>query len=137
MLEERVRVELEVRRPDDGDRIGPGRGGVRDERDRVRGRLRAAVHRDLKPFLRGSDEELGRPLALVDREENAFARGAEREDAVEAALDEEVEIRAECVLVERRARLAKGRECGCQRARDHRATLRARATMRAVSPDSR
>ena len=86
----RLLVELEVRRADDDDRIGADLGGVRRERHRVRGRLRAAVHGDLEPSVRRLQEEIGDATPLLDAEQDPLPGRAEREDPVEARGDEEV-----------------------------------------------
>ncbi len=70
---------------------------VFDERDRVAGRLRAAVDGDVEaPGARG-EEEVGDPLALVQREEDALAGRSHGEDPVEPARGEEVGQRLERV----------------------------------------
>ena len=107
----RLRVELEVRRPDHRDRVGARLRGVRRERHRVGGRLGAAVRGDESPPRDALEPELEPALPLVDREQHRLAVRPEREDAVEAGADEEVGVRAERVLVEaaRRSRGAASR----------------------------
>ena len=121
--DERIGVELEVRRRDDGDPVDSERGRVLGERDGIARRLRPAMddEREAPGALRG--EALGGAAALVEREEEPFARRSEREDAVEAAVREEGDERREGVLVERFAAVAKRRRgCG-QRAPDHERNL--------------
>ena len=93
VLEQRALVELEVRRPDHGDRVGARLRGVRRERDGVRGRLRAAVRGYLQPARRGRDEGLEHAPPLVDAEEDPLAGRPEREQAVEPGRGEEVDVR--------------------------------------------
>ena len=95
--EQRPVVELEIGRRDHGH---PGRlpfGRVLGELDRGERRLRTAVDDHVE---RAVDEELGDAHPLLGVEQDALAGGAEREDAVEAAAPEEVEVRRERVLVE-------------------------------------
>ena len=63
MLEQRTLVELEVRRRDHRDGVGARLRCVRRERDRVGGRLCAAVSGDLQSPGRGRDEGLDRTAA--------------------------------------------------------------------------
>ena len=109
MVEQRPLVELEVRRADHCDRIGSGAGGVLDQRQRVGGGLRPAVGRDLETARRGLDEELERTLPLVGVEEQPFPRRPESKEAVDSGRSEEVDVRAEGVLVERCPRVASRR----------------------------
>ena len=60
--------------------------------------------RDQQAALRRGEEELECPPALLDAEEQPLPRRPEREQAVEAARGEEVDVRAERVLVEPRRR---------------------------------
>ncbi len=103
MREQLLRVEREVRRCDHRHRVRARFRGMGGQLDRVRGRLRAAVHRDLQPTRRGRDVELRHALALIEPEEHALAGRAEREQPVEAVAGEEVDVRREGVLVEDRA----------------------------------
>ncbi len=93
-------VEGKVRRADDDDRVRADLGGVRGESDRLGGRLRTALDGDLQAVVRGLQEEIGdeAPLALL--EEDSLTRGAERQDAVEPGLDEEVDERPERLVVQ-------------------------------------
>ena len=50
--------------------------------------------------VRGGQEELERALALLDAEQEPFAGRPEREQAVEPARSEKVDVRAERRLVE-------------------------------------
>ncbi len=100
MVEQRPLVELEVRRPDHRDRVDSGCGGVLDQRQRVGGGLRPAMGRDLETARRGRDEELERAPPLVLVEEQSFARRPEGQEAVDPGRSEEVDVRAEGVLVE-------------------------------------
>ncbi len=93
-------VELEVRRADHRNGIGAGGGGVLGERDRVGGRLRAAVRGDEQASGCGSDDRLEATTALVDREQHGLAVGSEGEHPVEPAPGEEVHVRAEGVEIE-------------------------------------
>ena len=83
VLEQGTLVELEVRRPDHGDRVHACPRGMRGELDRVGGRLRAAVGRDLQPPGGRGDERLDDSPPLVGPEEQPFSGGPEREQAVE------------------------------------------------------
>ena len=123
VLHERALVQLEVRRPDHGDRVRPGLGRVRRERHRVGRRLRAAMDGDLEPAGGGTQEELERAPPLVGREEDPLAGRAEREDPVQPAVGEEAEVRGERGLVE--AAVAQRRHGGGERSAQHGATLAA------------
>ena len=112
----RLLVELEVRRADDDDGVGADLGRVRGERHGVRGRLSAAVNGDLQPLVGRLQEEIGHLATLLDAQEDPFARRSEREEAVEARLDEEVGERAERVVVDCAAVLAERRDRGGERA---------------------
>ena len=108
-------VELEVRRADDDDGIGAHLGGVRRERDRVRRRLRTAVHGHLEPSIGRLQEEVRCAAPLLDAEQDPLAGSSEREDPVEPRADEEVHERREGVLVERAALIAERRHRRRQR----------------------
>src|SRR5205807_10581273 len=82
-------------------------GGMGGERGRVGGALGAAVHDQLAGP--GFAEPLGDGLALLDPEQDALARRAEREDAVDAASDEEPRQRLDRALVHARAAVAERR----------------------------
>ena len=117
MREDAVVVERKVWRRDDGDGVGARLRRMRGERDRVGGRLRAGVDRDLELSARRLDEELRNALPLRDREEEAFPGRSEREQPVEPARGEEVDVgRASDVV-------ARGRECGGERSAKHRVSL--------------
>jgi hypothetical protein len=96
---------------------------VQCERDGVRGRLRAALDRDVEAIVRGLEEEVGDASPLLDGEQNPLARGPEREDPVEPCVDVEVDERAERVLVDGVAVLAQRRHGGGQRTLEHMRTL--------------
>ena len=100
VIEQRALVELEVRRPDHRDGVDARLSRMRREHDRVGGRLGAAVCSDLQAAPRGGQEELDRPLSLLDAEQEPFAGRPEREQAVEPARREKVDVRAERRLVE-------------------------------------
>src|SRR5438105_2833732 len=91
------------------------------ECDGLRGRLRAAVDDHGQ---RPGQEELGSPAPLAGREQDSLARRPERKEPVEAAAGEELEIRAEGVLVERSAVVAEWRDGSSKRSAEHGATLR-------------
>jgi hypothetical protein len=74
----------------------------------------------------GSHERLGDLLPLRDRKQNPLTGRPEGEDAVEAAVGEEVDIRRDRVEVERRALVAERRHGGGDSARQHAPTLRSR-----------
>ena len=135
VVEQRPLVELEVRRADHCDRIDSGGGGVLDERQRVGGGLRAAMGRDLETARRGLDEELERTPPLGRVEEQPFSRRSEGKEAVDPGRDEEVDVRAESVLVETVVR--ERRDCGGESTSEHGATLLAgEAGLRRGSPAS-
>ncbi len=119
VLEQRRVVELEVRRRDHRDRVGAGRGRVLGERDRVGGRLRAAVDGDLEPVPRGLDVELGDAPALGEREQDPLAVRPQREQPVEPAGGEEVDDRPDPVLVDCGAAVAERRDRGGESSRQH------------------
>ncbi len=119
MREELVRVEREVRRRDDRDRVGSDERRVLGERRRVGGRLRAAMDGDLEPRSGGLHEELGDAPPLVEIEEHALARRAEREDAVEAVGGQEVDVRRDRLLVDRRPTARERGEGGGDRSMQH------------------
>ncbi len=92
-------VEWKVRRADDDDRVRADLCRVRGERDRLDGRLCAALDGHLQPVRGGLEEEIGGDTALALLEQDPFACGTERKDAVEPGLDEEVDERFErCVV---------------------------------------
>ena len=105
----RALVELEVRRPDDDDRVGADLGRVRSEGDGVGGRLRPAVDGDAKPSIGRLQEEIGHVSTLLDPQQDPLARRAERKDAVEPRSDEEVGQRLERCLVDLGSVLAQRR----------------------------
>ena len=116
-------VEREVRRADHRDRGGPAFGGMRGQRDRVAGRLGAAVGCDLEPAGGGPDEELERPAALVGATQDSLSGRPERQDPVQAARREKVDVGAERGLIERLAVVAKRRHGGGKRTSEHAPTL--------------
>jgi methylglutaconyl-CoA hydratase len=124
VLEERLGIEPEVRRPDHRDAVDPCGRGVLRERHCVRGRLGSAVNGDLQAPPGRGDEELGHTLSLLDREQDPFSRRPQGEDAVETAVGEEVEVRAEGILVQGGAVLPERSQCRGERALDHRANLK-------------
>jgi methylglutaconyl-CoA hydratase len=73
--------------------------------------------------LRTGEEELCSMLALLEGEQDALTRGPERENAVQPALGEEVQVGDEGVLVERSAAVAQGSQGRGERAFDHTRTL--------------
>jgi hypothetical protein len=96
------------------------------ELDRVCRRLRAAVNGDVEPVTGGRDERLGDLLPFREREQDSLSRRPEREDAVEAAAGEEVDIRRDRLGVDRSSALAEGRHgCG-DPSLQHAPTLRSR-----------
>ena len=101
MQRQRAFVERVVRRPDDRDGGRADLGRVLRERNRLGRGLRAAVHRDVERVRRGRDEELGRPPALVLPQQDSLAGRPEREDPVEAAGGQILDVRLEHVLVQR------------------------------------
>jgi hypothetical protein len=68
------------------------------------------VHGDLQPPAGGVVEALGDPLALRDREQDPLARRAQGEQAADARAGEEVDVRLDRVLVDRRPAVAERRE---------------------------
>ena len=91
---------------------------MRRERDGVRRRLGAAVRRDLQASAGRREEELERPLPLLDAEQEPFARRPQREQAVEPAPGEEVDVGAE-----RRARRAGRRRAASRPRPEHHADM--------------
>ena len=116
-------VELEVRRADDDHGVGSHLGRVHGERHGVRSRLSPAVNGDLQALVGRLQEEIGHLATLLDAQEDPFAGRPEREDAVEARLDEEVDERPERVVVDRGAVLAERRDRGGERSTQHGVTL--------------
>ena len=109
-------VELEVRRTDDDDGVGTDLGCVGGQRDRVGRGLRAAVDGDLEPLVGRLEEEIGDASPLLDAEEDPLTGCSQREDPVEPRGHEEVDERAERVVVERAPVLAQRRDRGSERA---------------------
>ena len=105
----RLRVELEVRRPDHRDGVGARLRRVRRERDRVRGRLRSAVSGHEHPVANGLDPERQAAAPLVDREQYGLAVRPECEHSVEPGAHEEVRVRPERRLVEPRGAVVERR----------------------------
>jgi hypothetical protein len=68
------------------------------------------VDGDLQPPPGGVVEALGDPLALGDREQDPLARRPEREQAADARGGEEVDVRLDRLLVDRRPAVAERRE---------------------------
>ena len=101
----------------------PDLGGVSRERHRVRGGLRAAVDGDLEPSVRRLQEEIGDATPLLDAEQDPLPRRSQREDPVEARVDEEVAERTERVVVERAAVLPQRRDRRGERTPQHGRTL--------------
>src|SRR5439155_16399257 len=85
--------------------VGADVCSVRRELDGVPGRLRAAVHRDLKTRVRGLDEEFRRAEPLLVRQEEAFAGRAKRQQPVDAAGVEKIDVGSDRRFVERLARV--------------------------------
>jgi methylglutaconyl-CoA hydratase len=124
VVEERLRIEPEVRRPDHGDSFGPCSRGVLRERDCVRGRLGPAVNGDLQAPRGRREEELGHTLSLRDGEQDPLPGRPEGQDAVETPVGEEVEVRAERILVQGGAVLPERSQRRSERPLDHRANLK-------------
>ncbi len=124
VLEERLGIEPEVGRPDHGDSVGPGSRGVLRERDRVRGRLSSAMNGDPQATPGRREEELGHTLSLLDGEQDPLPGRPEGQDAVETPVGEEVEVRAEGILVQGRSVLPERSQRSGERALDHRANLK-------------
>jgi methylglutaconyl-CoA hydratase len=124
VLEESLGIEPEVRRADHGDSVDPESRRVLGERDRVCGRLSAAVNRDLQSPRGRREKELGHTLSFRDREQDPLTGRPEGQDAVQAPVSEEVDVRAEDVLVQGGAVLPEGGQCRGERALDHRANLK-------------
>ena len=68
---------------------------------------------------RAVEEELGRAPPLGCREQDPLAGRAEREDAVEPGLGQEVEIRPEGFFVQGGSAVAERREGGGERSAQH------------------
>ena len=115
-----VGIELEVGRADHGDSRDAGLGRVRREVERVDGRLRAAVRDDRQ---RPCEEELEHALPLGDGEQDPLAGRPEREDPVEPARGQVLDIRREGTLVERLPAVAQRRHSGGERTFQHAANL--------------
>ena len=116
-------VEREVRRGHHRDGVGADVGCVRRKLDRVPGRLRAAVHRHLEPAVGGLDEELRRAQPLLDWKQEALAGRAEREQPVDPAGVQEVDVWRDRSLVERLARVLERRQRRRECASQHGPTL--------------
>ena len=129
----RLLVEGEVRRPDDDGGVRPDLRRVHGERDRVGRRLGAALDGDLQAPVRRLEEEIGDAAALTDREEDPLTGGAEREDPVEPRLDEEVDERAEGVVVDLVSDGSERRDGRGQGPSKHSRTLRRAASKRVSS----
>ena len=127
MLEQSVRVELEVRGRDYRDGIRARCSGVLSESHRVGGGLGPAVNRDRELPAAGFEEEVADAPPLLEPEQNPLTGRPHGENAVEPAGGQEIDERAETVLVERRPAFAEGGRSRCQRALDHPATLCSRA----------
>ena len=91
---------------------------MRGEPYGVRRRLRPAVDGDGEPPGAGLEEVLrdARPLGV--REQDPLPRRAEGEQAVEAGAGEEVDVRADSVLVDAGAAVRERRECCGERSPD-------------------
>ena len=96
----RGRVEPEVRRPDDDDRVRADLRGMRGKGHGLRGRLGAAVDGHLEPAVGRLEEEVGDEPPLLLREQDPLPRRPERHEAVEPGADEEVDERAERSVVD-------------------------------------
>ena len=117
-------VERVVRRRDHCHPHGAGAGGVLSERDRLGGGLRAAVDDDRQ---RPVEEELGCPSALGCGEQDPLAGRAQREDSVEPAGLEKLEVRPEGLLVQSGSLVAERRDGSRERSAQHATTLRSAA----------
>ena len=110
MAVQRLLVQHVIRRTDHGDGVSPRRGGVPRQLDGVRGRLRTAVHSHLEPPAGRSDEQLRGAPSLLDREQDSLPSRPQREDPVETAADEEVDVGRERVRVQRGAAILERRD---------------------------
>ncbi len=109
----RLLVELEVGRPDDDHGVRADLGRVRGQRDRVRGRLRTAVHGDLESPVGCLQEQVGHLATLLRSQEDPLARRPEGEEPVEPRGDVEVGEGLERGLVDLGAVLPQRRHrCG-------------------------
>ena len=78
---------------------------------------------DLEPGPSCIEEQARGPFSLLDREQDPLAGRAEREDAVEPAVSQIVDVGAERLLVESVAPVAQGRDGCCESASEHEPTL--------------
>ena len=127
MADERLLVELVVRRPDDRDRVRADLFRMCGERDRLGRRLRAAMNCDVEPVPGRVHEQRGRTLALVGREQDALAGRAQRQDPVQPARAEVLDVRSERALVESLALVPKRRDRSGESPFQHAPTLSSRA----------
>jgi hypothetical protein len=123
VADQRVLVEGVIGRPDHGDGVGSGFGCVFREAHRVGSRLRAAVHRDLQPAMRGLEKQPRDAAPLLNREQDPLAGRPQRQDPVEPTGGQEVGVRRERVLVDGVAPVAKRRQRGRENASEHGSTL--------------
>jgi hypothetical protein len=123
---ERLLVEGEVRRADHRNRVGARLYRVPRQVDRGRRRLGAAVNGHLEPLRRHREEELRGALAFLYGEQDPLSGRPQRQDPVEAACDEEVDVGRERVLVQRRTVSSERRDRRGQAASQHETTLRSR-----------
>ena len=117
MRQQLLVVEAEVRRRDHGDGVGAVLGRPSGERDRVVRRLRAGVYRDLDPPGRRVDEGSRDLDPVCRREQHALAGRPEREQPVDAVLDEKLDVRPDRAGVQ--PPVAKRRDCGGERSLQH------------------
>jgi len=104
------------------------------ERDRLGGRLGAAVHGDEQSIGRLDEPPRGAP-PLVRGEQDSLSSRAEREQPVEPSVLEKRTQGPDCILVESASSLAQGCDCGSERPVEHPGNLRF-ATVSALKVES-